>query len=351
MSNVGFSARKLAKQAIASCAVIGIGATAVVAVDTGHAMAATCSVEKLPVPKQVTSSWVSTGAPSGEYLAGTGFDDDGWHAMLWHDDAVHRVSTPLDNETITAVNSDGLAVGHGMERNPNKRVSFTYDNGTYTELPTVSDDGDATVTAVNENGTTAVGREMIWNNGAIQHVPVRWTGPRLQHVERLPVDQEGVASDVADSGTVVGYRGGSPGTPQPPQAYLWYRDGSGKALPVIGDYNNSQATVIAGQYVLGDTSSSADDYLYLIWDLKADEVDPLPAEVYSAADMNSSGAVAVSTTDDRAAIVDDGEVHTLPDFGDGASAAYTIFEDGTAAGDAQSTDGTNHAVVWTGCKK
>lgn len=312
-------------------------------VGSTSAAADDCAMQRLPQPSGSSWTTVSAGSPSSDWLVGSArLSSGGSQLLIWHNGELKQPNIHVPDSELTGVSDNGLAVGTGVENDGEDPVSFAHQNGQTWTLPTVDKSGRASVEAISADGRTAVGSEEVYQDGErVGSVPVRWTGKRLQNVQKIAGPEQGEATGV-DGATVVGSSGD--------RAYLWSADGKHSFLPQATE--PSTADAVRGKYAVGE-QSPADDTTgsVLLWNLDQDTATKLPDPVNEAYDVNSSGAVAVSTTEPSggdAAVVKDGRVHTLPSLGGGGSAT-AISDDGVVAGTTHTADGKAHPVLWRGC--
>lgn len=307
------------------------------------AAAEDCTMQRLPEPSGSSWTTVSAGSPSSDWLVGSAqLSSGGSQLLIWHNGELQQPKTEVPDSELTGVSDNGLAVGTGVENDGEDPVSFAHQNGQTWRLPTTDKSGRATVEAISPDGRTAVGSEEAYQDGErVGSVPVRWTGKRLQHVQQIAGAGQGAATGV-DGATVVGSSAD--------RAYVWPGDGTQGYLPQASE--PSTADAVRGNYAVGE-GSPADDTTgsVLLWNLDRDTASKLPDPVNDAYDVNSSGAVAVSTTEPSggdAAVVRNGRLRTLPSLGGGGSAT-AISDDGVAAGTTHTADGEAHPVMWRGC--
>lgn len=316
-----------------------VGST--VFVGTTSAAAADCRMQRLPQPDGTSRSSVNAGSPSGNWLVGYGDVKSESKPLIWHNGEVRQPKIDVPDAELTAISSTGLAVGTGFRNDGEYAVPVAHQNGKTWKLPTLDKQGDATVSAVSPNGRTAVGSETIYEDGdRVRTIPVRWSGKRLQQVQKLAGRGKAV-SDI-HRGTVVGSSGD--------RAYVWPREDKPRFLPQASEPSLAQA--VRGNYAVGEESPSDDTTgSVMLWNLHQDTATKLPRAVNAAYDVNSSGAAAVSTREPAggdAATFENGRLHTLPSLGGGGSAT-TISEDGVVAGTTHRPSGDARAVVWRGC--
>lgn len=298
-----------------------------------------CSVETLDVPEGTTDSWVAAGSPDGNRLVGYATVDGEERPMMWSNGKPREILVDLMNVSPAGINDEGVVAGFGFEHDEPVRTSFLYRDGETIELA-AAEGADATVTDINADGD-AVGYGVGGNSA------LRWDFDSPDEVERLPSPQENaVANAIDDGGTAAGHTGfPDEGT----EAALWNQDGGHEALPALDGAKHSSVESIRGDFATGFSTDSMEDSTQALWNLEEGTVSQLPDSLYKAYDVNDSGVVGASTEDDRAAIVRDGEVVTLPHAGGDVSQAYTVADDDTAAGSSEDAAGNSQAVVWNGC--
>ncbi|MBL7258761.1 hypothetical protein [Paractinoplanes lichenicola] len=226
----------------------GVALAAVTAVAAGGGTMAVAALQEEPVPTPTTSTvavaptpkncrvtllpsrgiskaLVTAGDPSGRYLAGRVYPEQG-HAqtVLWKDGKLlPTVSMPGADASWDDINSSGLAVGSSFDGD--QQQAFTSFQGV-TRLP----GGRSVAAAVNDAGVV-VG---MLGDPFADGVPVRWASPKAA-AEKLPLPAgytRGDARMIDEDGTIAGRisRGKGLGT-----GYLWLPDGTGRLIPPPGD--------------------------------------------------------------------------------------------------------------------
>lgn len=329
-------------RAVALATSITLGAAGLMAPGTAQAdPGGDCRPDRLDLPVGTTSSWVATGSPDGSVLGGYAHVEDGKVPVIWQDGTPEVLDIDLRNPNVAAVNDDGVVAGFGHRHDDNKRVSFLYEDGKITWLG-APDGMDGTVTDINADGD-AVGYGVL--PGLTE--PLRWDAATPTEPEVLPNDGGGSADGINDAGEVVGFSGWpTDGT----KAHVWHPDGTHEALPTVGDPTLSAATHIGGDHAGGHFHGSMEEeQSEARWNLADGTVTELPSNLYATHATNSVGEMAGTTEDDYAAIVRGEHVLKLPHAGGDHATAYTISDDGVAAGVADLDDDASQAVVWPAC--
>lgn len=321
--------------AIVALAAMSIGATAV---DSEAAYAGdACTQRRLPV-EGATGSWVSQGSPNGRYHAGHATVDGQERPGYWDGETWHEVAIDAETPVLSAINDSGEIAMFSTEGG--ERRSYRYRDGELTELQPPKN-LDATVEDMNNRGD-AVGYGLQSTAGGIRIVALFWPGERPDEPRVLPVDAgDAVATSVTDAGTVVGYTGNvDRGT----SAHRWNPDGSHGDLPTIEDRKLTKADDARATWAVGFADVDSENGSKVRWDLDGGTVHELPGEIDDLHAVNRDGLAAGSDTSDRAVLVDGDRVIRLPH--EGKATAYSVSDDGVAAGQADQADGSRQAVTW-----
>ncbi|MFC4072510.1 hypothetical protein [Actinoplanes subglobosus] len=260
-----------------------------------------CEVTRLPTDG-VKKSLVTSGDPSGRYLAGRLYRAAS-NTILWRDGRILATPrVPGDDASFRDVNRSGVAVG-GSFVTSDRQQAYVYRDGRVQEL----DGRGTTATAINDAGV------IVGSMGpAYSGVPVRWdsAGAKVTPL-RLPEGATtGSADGIAEDGTVVGSVAPDDGSEA--SGYLWLPDGTGRTMslpPVDGEKATffwPESIVdgwVAGRAVLDkpDGSRWFTAYRYRIADGTYEKVDGPGYPVLIAANgwVVSGTQQPVITADDR----------------------------------------------------
>ncbi|MEV4343157.1 hypothetical protein AB0J83_01560 [Actinoplanes sp. NPDC049596] len=185
-----------------------------------------CKVALLP-SGGIKKALVTSGDPSGHYLAGRVYPGDGARTVLWKDGVLQsRPAMPGADATWEDINSAGVAVGSSFPSG-DEQQAYVSTGATVTPLR----GGPSVASAINEKGLIAGVLGSPYEGG----LPVVWSSPQASPARlALPAGYAyGEANAIDEDGTVVGLvvRGNqkrmSDGT-----GYLWRPDGTGRLMPL-----------------------------------------------------------------------------------------------------------------------
>jgi hypothetical protein len=185
-----------------------------------------CTVARLTDPKRTGRSIVTGIDPTGRLILGRIYPGGDRHQVLiWGDGVPVLVTVPGLDQSLTDVNSSGMAVGISFY---SKGVrGWVYRAGKVTRLT-----GRSAVTplATGESGLI-VGSRTIAKDG-YSVVPVIWRSPDepAEDLSRPGPTWYGQAVDVAPDGTVIGLL--SQREHQHSRGFLWTPDGARRQLPL-----------------------------------------------------------------------------------------------------------------------
>ncbi|GID76047.1 hypothetical protein Ade02nite_46880 [Paractinoplanes deccanensis] len=179
-----------------------------------------CTVTLLP-SGDIRKALVTSGDPSGRYLAGRVYPPSGVHTVLWKDGVLQpRPPMPGADASWEDINSSGVAVGSSYSG----EVQYAYvsPGKSVTRLH----GGEASAAAINDAGVIA---------GALgkpyEGVPAMWPSASAAPVE-LPLPAgytAGAAEAIGEDGTIVGTveKKATEGT-----GYLWLPGGATRLMPM-----------------------------------------------------------------------------------------------------------------------
>lgn len=338
-SNAARAGSLLAISALCGAAA-GVGGTVDPAVRaSGKAAAgltpAQCSVGKLDGPSGATSSEVTAGSSDGVEQVGYAQVDGETEAAWWSSGDSNDLLPDFEKASAAAV-SENIVVGTGIKPGEVERSSYLYYDGETRELEAPEGES-AQVFDINSAGESvghgSDGSALRWSLDS-EDEPRELSSPHGQ----------ARAQTIDDAGTVGGSADGEDGGTVP---VIWSSDGEYEELPVLDGAEHSVVSGVSGDFAIGTSGSSPDGSPEVLWNLAENTVTELP-ESLDANDVNDSGAIAATTEDGSAAVVD-GEVTELPHLAEGSSKAETIADSGEVAGASQDATGSWHAVVWSGC--
>jgi uncharacterized membrane protein len=309
-----------------------------------------CTLERLPVPDREPMALVSGGDPTGRYLVGRSYPKGGgYQAVIWHDGTPQKVMLPGDlEESLRDVNSKGTAVGWSFAggEGDSGPVPYAYHDGKVSKLPGVR---RGSALAVNEAGAVVgdddSGHPLVWPS--VTAAPIR-----------LPVPagaSGGTAVDIDEDGTTVGNIGEN-------QAYVWFPDGTHRALPVpdldgkpgavtrVFAIRNGWATGLASHEDAAKGLPASGGGVSVRWHVRTGEVIALDGLTGSADATNAQGWQVGIGRRDRAVLIAGETTVTLPDLakpGELSTIANTLSDDGrTIAGQSDDATDTIQPVVW-----
>ncbi len=327
-----------------------------------------CTGEALPVPGG-GQSHASALDPTGRYATYRTYSA-GRQPIIWREGVVTKVGKPGDDDSLSSINSNGVAVGQVWKNGGPSAVVAIGDRSTV--LPG-GKGRDAR--AINDFG-------VIVGGSAAEDAPVRWDSPTSKPT-KLPLPkgvQYGQAYDVDFDGTIVGYietpagaaAAGLKEAAEPSRgtnaagvrgervAYLWPTKGPGRVLerPVMPDGETADyydARGISNGWVVGYASSTKGTRanVGVRWDLVTGKAEVLP-ELQWSNGINAHGWVAGMAKDQHAVLTDGTRVVRLPDVFPfpkeyGMNWAEAVSDDGrTLVGnvDDGAREGLQQAVLW-----
>jgi uncharacterized membrane protein len=313
-----------------------------------------CTLDRLTVPGGVAQALISSADPTGQYIVGRSYPKDGYQAVLWHNGKGRNINLPGDlEESLTDVNSSGAAVGWSWisTGGADGPVPYAYQGGKVVKL-TGPKLGYAN--AINDAGAIAGSDE-------VAHDALIWSSVTAKPT-KLPVPsgtQAATAADIDEDGTTVG----SLDLKVP---YVWFADGTHKALP-LPTYKGKKAVSARAFHVrngwvtgVADANEEARngggndaDMWSVRWNLRTGEVKVFPDLLFGANGVNASGWQTGLNAKSRAVLVlTDGKRIELPQLsphpvGTLNNIPYSISDDGkTITGQSDDAGDTIHAVVW-----
>lgn len=306
-----------------------------------------CAVASLPVPSGYPSkSLVTGGDPTGRYHLGRVYPSGGAQAVVWDGRTPKAVDLLGSDDTLSDVNSAGLAVGTSLQGDA--QVAWAYRNGRATRLK----GGNASAIAVNERGQIA---------GTVGERPVIWrTVTAEPEFLALPKGiTTGQVRGIDEDGTVAG---NAVGSGDARTAYAWRPDGTPQALKLPattpqGVPDGSAAYAIRNGRVSGEAQVTVDNgaglYMFaMVWDLRTGDVKLTP-QIAPQAQINAQGWL-VGRGEQQLVLLTDAAVVPLPLPGGVRLGRYdqaeTASDDGTLiAGQINSGTDTSaiRALLWT----
>jgi uncharacterized membrane protein len=271
-----------------------------------------CTVSLLPTGG-ITKALVTSGDPSGHYLAGRVYPQGRKvHTVLWKDGVLEpRPSMPGADASFEDINSAGLAVGTSFDAQE-RQQAYASTSAATTRLK----GGRAVAAAVNDEGVI-VG---TLGEPSFGGVPARWSSLTAAPARlKLPAGFTGGDADaIAEDGTIAGrvHRDGTEGT-----GYLWLPDGTGRLMPLPA-VDGEKAThfwpeSITGGWVVGramrDTGGSREfaSYRYRI---ATNTYERLPLELFPPAIGATNGWILGITDGYQPVIVAGEKVVRLPGY-------------------------------------
>lgn len=297
-----------------------------------------CSVKKLEEPDGTTSSEATDGSSDGVHHIGYTHIDGSTQAALWSLGETDHELPDVEDFSPTGVNDDAIVIGTGGEERAGERTSYLYYDGEIRILEAPEGETAAVAdinTAGDSVGHGSDGSALLWRLDS-EDEPLRLSSPH----------GDAQALSIGDNGRISGSADGKNGGTVP---VLWHSDGEFDELPGLEGAEHGIAASVSGDFAVGTSGPSPDASADVVWNLAENTVAELPDSLDEANDVNESGAVAATTHDGNAAVVDDGEVTELPHLAGGESKAESITDSGQVAGSSQDATGRWHAVVWSGC--
>lgn len=269
------------------------------------------------------------------------------YPYLYEDGEVTEVPMPGEDQSLNAVNGDGVAVGHAWV--DGVTLPYVFKDGVLTELA-ANDGGSAS--DINEDGDIAgvSGQEVL--------LPVVWRSGEVKP-EALPLPEgasSGSTRAIDDEGDIAGVVRYDDGRGVP---YVWHADGTGEELPLPDHVDPADvmafgASDIEGEWVVGNLFTPEEDAA-VRWNLEDGTVEQL--KLNYAPSINEDGLVG-GARDPEAAVVDaDSDIVFLPGLVDpaqnwfGDMVSEVSDDGGLLAGQvfAGEDEGGNHilkAVLW-----
>jgi uncharacterized membrane protein len=314
-----------------------------------------CTLSRLPVPNNVPMALVSGADPTGRYLVGRSYPKNGYQAVIWHDGAARNVMLPGDvEESLQDVNSTGTAVGWSYpdgSETENDPIPYVYHDGTVSQLAGVR---RGSAYAINDAGAIV---------GTDGHAALVWPSATAKPI-RLPVPagtSEATASDIDEDGTTVG-------TIDNDVPYVWFPDGTHRALPMpsidgkpamtarASGIRNGWASGVATNGVgrKGDAPKNQRNskVAAVRWNVRTGEVNVVVGSRFGVGTANAHGWLVGLDAEERAVLIAGAAPVVLPDLArhqprDLTTIATTVSDDGRIIG-GQSDDAadTIRAIVW-----
>jgi uncharacterized membrane protein len=309
-----------------------------------------CTLEQLPTPDGEPMALISGGDPTGRYHVGRSYPKGGgYQAVIWHDGAPKKVMLPGDlEESLRDVNSSGTAVGWSFAGGEVPvPVPYAYHDGKVSKLQGAK---RGSALAINEAGAIAGdddgGHPLVWPS--VSAAPIRLPLPAGASA--------GTAVDIDEDGTTVGNIGDN-------RAYVWFADGTHRALPVpdldgkpgavtrVFAIRNGWATgLVAHEEAAEGLAAGAGSTVPIRWNVRTGEVIRFEALKGTADAVNAQGWQVGIGQRDRALLIAGDTTVTLPDLGkpgELSTIANTLSDDGrTIAGQSDDSTDTIQAVVW-----
>jgi probable HAF family extracellular repeat protein len=281
-----------------------------------------CVAQRLPLPEGATAGEVTTGSPSGRYLAGlvTGKDDPGKPAR-WSGARVEQI--PIDGTgEAEGVNERGIVVGEGQTAG-RRHYAWAYADGKVVELPVPDGYTGAEAQAINARGQVA-GVLFAGDRAAA----VVWQTPTATaQVKVLESPGGAMAFGISDDGVVVG------GLHDGSSAYRWDAQGRGGKLTSPAGTVGGSAYGVRGEWAYGlltragkpptgdptaGTPQTVDWNTAVVWNLRSGRATPVGDGRVQA--VNLGGQTMVDHPDGRASVREvDGTLRALPGPAHGAA--------------------------------
>ncbi|MEU2616001.1 hypothetical protein ABZ570_31180 [Micromonospora sp. NPDC007271] len=306
----------------------------------------TCTAELLPIPGGRSKSLVTGGDPTGRYLLGRSFPDQGLShpLIIWDGDRAHDVRLPGSYQELTDISPSGVAVGTAYFGGRPQPYVVRY--GKATRLPGV---GAGEATAISADGRIVGARQ-----DGDRRLPVLWSGPDKPAVD-LPLPGpkwEGIAIGVDSDGTVVGMIQAGPGAAI--KAVVWRSGGKPELLPLPsttdGTATEFHPVTFQGGWITGTAYRGDGDTrsVHAVrYHLARGEYVPLPPKLNPTAGNGRGWVVGRVDRIDAGLATDDGLVR-LPDL-DGRTGRYgagavSISDDGQVIGGQLDTKSGQHTI-------
>jgi uncharacterized membrane protein len=315
-----------------------------------------CTLKRLPAPDGAPMALISGGDPTGHYHVGRSYPRaGGYQAVIWHNGTPRKVMLPGDlEEALRDVNSKGTAVGWSFAGGEGDMgpVPYAYDGGKVVKLQGVR---RGSASAINEAGAIVgdddAGHALVWPS--VTAKPIRLP---------VPAGTSGAtAADIDEDGTTVG-------TIDNERAYVWFADGTHRALPVPTIDGKPAAITRAVQIRDGWATGVASNGLEakgdgpnanparggavatVRWNVRTGETQLVDGVQNMPDATNAQGWILGIGQKGRAVLIAGETTVTLPDLGEPgglSTIANTLSDDGRTIG-GQSDDATDtiQAVVW-----
>ncbi|WP_335986945.1 hypothetical protein [Glycomyces sp. MUSA5-2] len=310
-----------------------------------------CVLQELPMPEDKYFSIVTGMSGDGSVVAyrayPAGLETYERYPYLYEDGEVTEVPMPGEDQSLSGVNEDGVAVGSAWVDGGIR--PYVYEDGVLSEL--AANDGGA-ANDINDDG------DIVGMNGQDVIVPVVWREGKVKP-EALPLPEgasSGSANAIDDEGNIAGGVNYDDGTHAP---YVWHADGTGEEL-ALPDWVDPAAVMafstndIAGDWVVGYLLTSEEENA-VRWNLEDGTVEVLKLNYAPA--INGDGLTG-GARDPEAAVVDaDSDLTFLPGLVDPAQNWFgdmvsEVSEDGDRlagqvfAGEDEAGNHILKAVLW-----
>ncbi|GIF73560.1 hypothetical protein [Asanoa siamensis] len=304
-----------------------------------------CAVDNLPVPDMVPRSVVTAADPTGRFIFGRSYPEDGTHqVLLWDNGQPSKIVFSGIDPAIASVNSAGVAIGYSYN-DEGAPVAYVYRGGTVTGLP---DGTGVWANSINADGVIVGTRDD--NQPLIWHTPTS-TPAKL----RLPIGYDrGAANAIDDDGVVVGEVYNSANPTRVP--FVWDSRGVGHALPLPSGGNRrfgSVALQIRNGWIIGVDRDWFDSQEKGVrWNLRLNILERVPGMFGPPRRVNNSGWMVGTDSDGHGVMSAGGRMVRLKDAFFSVPETYvnlpiSVSDDGKIiAGTAEDESGTVHAVVW-----
>jgi hypothetical protein len=307
----------------------------------------TCTIARLPEPKEASMSIVTAADPTGRYVAGRGYPEGDTlvrDVVVWDRGVPKPVNMPGIDQQLADFNSSGVAVGFSFDEETWEALTpWRYHDGVLSPLPGVE---SGIAVAINERG------DILGSVGTSQRPPFWWPAGGGGPVD-LPVPEGALqvdAFDIDEDGTIVGVATDAEFIDR---AVVWQPGEGAKVLPVpAGAGPNSRAFGIRNGWVTGFAFTQEFEMTPLRWNLRTGEVRAFP-QFFIRPDMaNMHGWLVGSGMDGRGLFVSERGDLRLPGLANHGEAlgdiATNVSDDGRRiAGQALDAGGEIRAVQWT----